>query len=127
MGTLTNYFTVLGIVIACLGLFGLASFMAEQRTKEIGIRKTLGASVGNIILLLSREFTKLVLVATIIAWPIAYFTMNQWLRNFAYRVGIDWWIFIFSAGLTIIIAFLTVSYQSIRAATANPVEALKYE
>jgi predicted permease len=127
MGTLTKYFTVLGILIACLGLFGLASFMAEQRTKEIGIRKALGASVSNIILLLSREFTKLVLVATIIAWPIAYFTMNHWLQNFAYRVGIGWWVFVFSAGLTIIIAFLTVSYQSIKAATANPVEALKYE
>jgi len=127
MGTLTNYFTVMGILIACLGLFGLASFMAEQRTKEIGIRKALGASVGNIILLLSREFTKLVLAATIIAWPIAYFTMNQWLQNFAYRIGIGWWVFVFSAGLTIIIAFLTVSYQSIKAATANPVKALKYE
>jgi predicted permease len=127
MGTLTNYFTVLGILIACLGLFGLASFMAEQRTKEIGIRKALGASVGNIILLLSREFTKLVLVATIIAWPVAYFTMNQWLQNFAYRIGIGWWVFVFSAGLTIIIAFLTVSYQSIRAATANPIEALRCE
>jgi putative ABC transport system permease protein len=127
MGTLTKYFTVLGIVIACLGLFGLASFMAEQRTKEIGIRKALGASVSNIILLLSREFTKLVLVATIIAWPIAYFTMNHWLQNFAYRVSIGWWVFVFSAGLTIIIAFLTVSYQSIKAATANPLEALKYE
>jgi putative ABC transport system permease protein len=127
LSTLTRYFTVLGILIACLGLFGLASFMAEQRTKEIGIRKALGASVGNIILLLSREFTKLVLVATIIAWPIAYFTMNQWLQNFAYRPGIGWWVFVFSAGLTIIIAFLTVSYQSIKAATANPVKALKYE
>lgn len=127
MGTLTKYFTVLGILIACLGLFGLASFMAEQRTKEIGIRKALGASVANIILLLSKEFTKLVLVATIIAWPTAYFTMNHWLQNFAYRVGIGWWVFVLSAGLTIIIAFLTVSYQSIKTATANPVEALKYE
>lgn len=127
MGKLTKYFTVLGILIACLGLFGLASFMAEQRTKEIGIRKALGASVGNIILLLSREFTKLVLAATIIAWPIAYFTMNHWLQNFAYRIGIGWWVFIMSASLTIIIAFLTVSYQSIKAAVANPVEALRWE
>ncbi|UCH95666.1 MAG: ABC transporter permease [Candidatus Aminicenantes bacterium] len=127
MGTLTKYFTVLGILIACLGLFGLASFTAEQRTKEIGVRKVLGASVGSIIALLSREFTRLVLVATIIAWPVAYFTMNQWLQNFAYQVGIAWWIFIFSAGLTVIIALLTVSYQSIKAAVTNPVEALRYE
>jgi putative ABC transport system permease protein len=127
MGTLTKYFTVLGIVIACLGLLGLASFMAEQRTKEIGIRKVLGASVGNIILLLSREFTRLVLMSMIIAWPIAYFTMNQWLQNFAYRIGIGWWVFIFSAGLTVVFTLLTVSYQSIRAAAANPVQALRHE
>jgi len=127
MGTLTNYFTFLGIFIACMGLFGLVSFMAEQRTKEIGVRKVLGASVPGIILLLSKEFTRLVLVANIISWPIAYYTMNRWLQNFAYRTGIGLWLFVFSAGLALVIALLTVSYQSIKAAVANPVEALRYE
>ncbi len=122
-----TYFTFLGIFIACLGLFGLASFTAEQRTKEIGIRKVLGASVSSIVLLLTKEFTKWVLISNLIAWPFAYYAMNKWLQNFAYHINISVWLFIISAGLTLVIAFLTVSYQSIKAALANPVESLGYE
>jgi putative ABC transport system permease protein len=126
-GKLINNFTILAVFIACLGLFGLASFMAEQRTKEIGIRKVIGASVSNIISLLMKEFIKCVLIANTIAWPIAYYFMNRWLENFPYRskLGLD--IFIFSATLTCVLALLTVSYQSIKVATANPVDSLRYE
>ena len=122
-----SYFTFLAILIACLGLFGLASFTAEQRTKEIGIRKALGASVSEIIFLLSKEFTRWVLVANIIAWPLAYFAMNRWLQNFAYRINIGIGTFILAALLALVIALLTVGYQAIKAARANPVEALRYE
>lgn len=120
-------FTFLSIFIACLGLFGLASFTAEQRTKEIGIRKALGATISGIILLLSKEFTKWVLVANIIAWPITYLAMNRWLQNFAYRINIGIGTFILAALLALVIALLTVGYQAIKAARANPVEALRYE
>jgi putative ABC transport system permease protein len=122
-----SYFTLLTIFIAGLGLFGLASFTAEQRTKEIGIRKALGASVSEIILLLSKEFTKWVLVANIIAWPIAYLAMNRWLQNFAYRINIGLGTFILAALLALVIALLTVGYQAVRAARVNPVDALRYE
>jgi len=122
-----RYFTILAIFISCLGLFGLASFMAEQRTKEIGIRKVLGASVPGIVLLLSKEFGKWVLVANVIAWPIAWYGMSKWLQNFAYRTNITWTAFIMSAGIALLIALLTVSYQSIKAALANPVQSLRYE
>ncbi len=120
-------FGVLAIFISCLGLFGLASFTAEQRTKEIGIRKALGASISGIILMLSKEFTKWVLVANIIAWPIAYVAMNQWLQNFAYRINIGLGTFVLAGVLALIIALLTVGYQAVRAARVNPVEALRYE
>lgn len=120
-------FGFLAVFIACLGLFGLASFTVEQRTKEIGVRKLLGASVQEIALLLSKEFFKWVLVANIIAWPLAYYVMNNWLENFAYRIGIKLDIFIFSCIIAVVIAMLTVSYHSIKAARANPVNALKYE
>jgi len=125
--TLFRYFSSLAIFIACLGLFGLASFTAEQRTKEIGIRKTLGASVSGIILLLSKEFTKWILVANIIAWPIAYIAMNRWLQNFAYRIDIGLGTFVLAALLALVIALLTVGYQAVKAAKANPVDALRYE
>jgi putative ABC transport system permease protein len=118
---------MLAILVACLGLFGLASFSAEQRTKEIGIRKVLGASVSGIVLFFSREFTKWVLAANVIAWPVAYFVMNRWLQHFAYRTRIGFGIFILAALLTFVIAFITVSYQSIKAAVANPVDSLRYE
>jgi len=127
LGRLFSYFTLLAIVIGCLGLFGLASFSAQQRTKEIGIRKTLGATVSNIILLLLREFTKWVVAANVIAWPAAYFFMREWMENFAFRadVGID--IFLFSAFIALVIAALTVTYHAIKAARANPVKSLRYE
>lgn len=127
LGKIFLYFTVLAIFIACIGLFGLSSFTAEQRTKEIGIRKVLGASTGNIVFMLSKEFAKWILVANIIAWPIAYYAMSRWLQNFAYRIGISLWIFILSAALALFIALFTISFQAIKAAVINPVESLKYE
>jgi putative ABC transport system permease protein len=122
-----SYFSFLAIFIACLGLLGLASFAAEQRTKEIGIRKVLGASVSGIVLMLSREFTKWVVIANAIAWPIAYFVMNQWIQNFPYRVNIGIGLFFASSLIVLLIGLLTVSYQAIRAALANPVNSLRYE
>ena len=122
-----NSFTFLIIFIACLGLFGLASYTAEQRTKEIGIRKVLGSSITSIVLLLTKEFSKWILIANIIAWPVAYFAMQSWLEGFAYRADLNLWIFILSGGIALTIAILTVSYQAIKAALANPVESLKYE
>ena len=101
--------------------------MAEKKTKEIGIRKVLGATVPNILLLLTKEFTKFVFLANIIAWPVAYFAMNNWLQNFAYRINIGIWTFILSAILALAIALITVSYQSIKAALADPVKSLRYE
>jgi putative ABC transport system permease protein len=120
-------FTAVAIFIACLGLFGLASFMAERRTKEIGIRKVLGASIPSIVALLSKEFTYLVLVANVIAWPVAYFAMRSWLDDFAYRIDLGPGVFVLGGVLALMVAWLTVSYQAIRAAMANPVEALRYE
>lgn len=126
-GKIFGYFTFLALFISCLGLFGLSSFLAERHTKEIGIRKVLGASVPGIFILLSREFTKWVVLANIIAWPIAYFSMNNWLQNFAYRISLNVWVFILSGLTALAIALLTVSYQSIKAARANPVDSLRYE
>jgi len=120
-------FSILSIFVACLGLFGLAAFTAEERTKEIGVRKVLGASTANILLLLSKEFSKWVLMANIIAWPVAYYMMHRWMQNFAYRTRIGLWSFLFSALLALIIALFTVSYQSVRAALADPVDCLRYE
>jgi len=127
LGQSFNYFTAIAILLSCLGLLGLASYMAEKKTKEIGIRKVLGATVPNILLLLTKEFTRFVFLANIIAWPVAYFLMNKWLQNFAYRVNIGLWIFVISAFLALFMALLTISYQSIKAATANPVDSLRYE
>jgi putative ABC transport system permease protein len=127
IGKLFGYFTGLAIFIAGLGLFGLAAFAAERRTKEIGIRKVLGASVAGIAALLSKEFVRFVAVANLIAWPAAYYAMSRWLQNFAYRVNIGWWVFALAGGLALLIALLTVSTQAIKAALANPVEALRYE
>ena len=126
-GSLFGTFALLAIVIACLGLFGLAAFTAEQRTKEIGVRKVLGASVAGIVLLLSKEFTKLVGIAFVVAAPLAYFGREWWLQRFAFQVEISWWIFLAAGVAALAIAWLTVSYQSIRAALTNPVEALRYE
>lgn len=127
MGEILKYFSVVAVLIGCLGLFGLTSFMAEQRTKEIGVRKVLGASVSGIVLLLTREFTRWVLLANLIAWPLAWYTMSEWLENFAYRVDLGWTTFALAGLAALAIAWLTVSYQAIRAALANPVEALRYE
>lgn len=126
-GTIFNFFSLVALFIACLGLYGLASFSAEQRTKEIGVRKVLGASVAEVVFLLSKEFTKWVLMANIIAWPVAYYFMNKWLEDFAYRIDITLWVFVLSGGIALLIALVTVSYQAIKAALANPVESLRYE
>ncbi len=120
-------FSVLAIFIACLGLLGLAAFTTEQRTKEIGIRKVLGAFVPEVIALLSAQFAKWVLIANVVAWPLAYYMMNNWLKNFAYRMDISVWIFVASGAMALVVALLTVSLHAIKAATANPVEALRYE
>ncbi len=126
-GLLMGVFAGLTIFVACLGLFGLAAFMAERRTKEVGIRKVLGASVSGITGLLAKDFLKLVLVAILIASPIAYYFMDKWLADFAYRIDIQWWMFITAALSALIIAFFTVAFQSVRAALANPVESLRSE
>ena len=120
-------FAALAVFIACLGLVGLSSFTAERRTKEIGVRKVLGASTPNLIGLMSGEFVRLVIVANVIAWPAAYFAMNRWLDDFAYRVALDGMTFVLAAALALALALLTVSYQAVRAATANPVESLRTE
>jgi ABC-type antimicrobial peptide transport system permease subunit len=124
---LVQIFSMVAIFISCLGLFGLSSFMAEQRTKEIGIRKVFGARVPGILLQLLRDYTKWVLYANLWAWPIAYFAMQQWLHNFAYRTELDWKIFIFSGGVTLIVAVATVGFKSLKASTANPIDSLRYE
>lgn len=118
---------ILAIVISCLGLFGLSSFAAEKRIKEVGIRKVLGASVPNIVSLLSGSFLKLVLIANIIAWPLAWLTINKWLEDFAYRIEINWWVFIAAGVIALLIALLTISFQAVKAAIANPVKSLRTE
>jgi putative ABC transport system permease protein len=126
-GAISATFSSLSIFVATLGLFGLASFSSEQRTKEIGVRKVLGASVLQLIALLSKEFSRLVMVAVLIAAPIGYFVMNKWLEDFAYRIEVGWWVFALAGGMALVIALLTVSTQAIKAAVANPVKALRYE
>lgn len=127
VSTLATIFTFLAIFIACLGLFGLAAFTAEQRTKEIGVRKVLGASVANIVGLLSKDFLKLVLIAIVVASPVAWWVMQQWLQGFAYRITISWWIFVLAGVLAVLIALITVSFQSIKAALVSPAKSLKTE
>jgi predicted permease len=124
---LSKVFAALAIIISCLGLFGLAAYTAERRTKEIGIRKVLGASVGSIATLLSKDFFKLVAVSCLIAFPVAWWMMHNWLQSYQYRVGISWWIFLAAGISAMLIAWLTISFQSIRAATANPVTSLRSE
>ena len=127
MGTISIIFTSLAIIIACLGLFGLAAYAAEQRTKEIGIRKVLGASMSTIIGMLSKDFIKLVLIAIVFASPLAWWAMNYWLQDFAYRQNIQWWVVAIAGTAAILIAFITISFQSIKAAITNPVKSLRSE
>jgi putative ABC transport system permease protein len=124
---LFSIFSFLAIFIACLGLFGLASFIADRKTKEIGIRKVLGASVPGIVKILNTSFVKWVLIANLIAWPIAWYIMNRWLQNFAYRIDLTWWMFVLAAVLALFIALVTVSFQTVKAALKNPVDSLRYE
>jgi putative ABC transport system permease protein len=126
-GKLFITFAVFAIFIACLGLFGLVTYAAQQRIKEIGIRKVLGASVSEIVTMISKDFVKLVLIAFVIAFPVAWWMMNKWLQSFAYRINISWWVFVVAGLLTIAIALITVSFQAIKAAIANPVKSLRME
>ena len=127
LGQLMTYFALLAIVVACLGLYGLTSYMVEQRTKEIGIRKVLGASVGKLLIMLANEYTLLIFFAFLIAGPIAYQLMNMWLQTFEYHIRIPLFIFWVSLGFVVVTAFLTVSLQSLKAATTNPVKSLRSE
>jgi ABC-type antimicrobial peptide transport system permease subunit len=125
--TLTGLFAGLTILISCLGLFGLAAYMAESRIKEIGIRKVLGASVMNVTSLLSKDFMLLVVISLLIASPLAWWAMNSWLQDYHYRINIEWWVFALAGTMSIVVSLITVSYQAIRAALANPVKSLRNE
>jgi putative ABC transport system permease protein len=127
VGKLFTTFSILAIFVACLGLLGLAAYTTEQRTKEIGIRKALGAEVSTILLLLSKEFARWVLIANIIAWPVAYYLMSTWLQDFEYRIEMGWGIFILSGVAALAVAVITISSQTIKAAMTNPVKSLRYE
>jgi len=127
IGNLATVFAALAIFISCLGLFGLASFVAEQRTKEIGVRKVLGASVFNLWKLLSKDFVLLIVIALLIATPVAYYLMHNWLQNYQYRTELSWWVFAAAGIGALLITLITVSFQSIKAALANPVKSLRSE
>jgi putative ABC transport system permease protein len=126
-GNIAFSFSLLAILIACMGVFGLTAYMAEQRTKEIGIRKVMGASVGNIVSLFTVNYIKLLLISFVIAIPVAWWVGDRYLQNFAYRISLSWWMFAAAALITVALTLLTVSFQAIKAATANPVKALKTE
>ncbi|MDP4284197.1 MAG: ABC transporter permease [Bacteroidota bacterium] len=127
ISTIVGTLAILAIIISCLGLFGLASYAAERRTKEVGIRKVLGASLQNLVLMLSKDFLKYVLIAALIALPLAWFSVHKWLQDYAYRINISWWIFLLAVLAAVLIAFLTISFQAIKAAIANPVKSLRTE
>jgi ABC-type antimicrobial peptide transport system permease subunit len=127
MGSIFNLFAVLAIFISCLGLYGLSAFMAEQRTKEIGVRKVLGASLFNIVRLLSTDFTRLIFIAMVIAIPLSWWAVNSWLQSFAYHVQIGWLIFVLAPLAALLVAWITVSYESIKAGVTNPVTSLRSE
>ncbi len=127
IGILINIATVLALFIACLGLFGIASFTVEQRTKEIGIRKVHGASIPSIFILISKQFFKWVIAANVIAWPVAYFVMREWLSGFAFRTSLNIIFFIFALAIVLAITMITISYQVLKAALANPIHSLRYE
>ncbi|MDB5153026.1 MAG: FtsX-like permease family protein, partial [Mucilaginibacter sp.] len=126
-GSLFTIFSCLAIFIACLGLFGLSAFTISQRVKEIGVRKVLGASVSQIVIELSKDFLKLVLIAALFALPVAGLLMHNWLLDFASRINLSWWVFLMAGIIALIIAFITISFQSIKAAIANPVKSLRSE
>ena len=125
--SLFSFFAAVAVLLSCLGLFGLAVFTAERRTKEIGIRKVMGANVRNISLLISAEFCRLVIIANIIAWPVSWYAMNKWMEDFAYRTAISWWIFLCAGMLALLLALVTIISQALRAASANPVKSLRME
>jgi putative ABC transport system permease protein len=127
LGKIFGYFAFVAIFVSCLGIFGLASFTAEKKTKEIGIRKVLGATISSIVILLSKEFSRWILLANIIAWPIGWYAMHKWLENFAYRTSLNPWLFVLAGVLSFVIAALPIGYQSIKAAIADPVDSLRYE
>jgi len=127
MGTLLNYFTITAIIIALMGLFGLASFMAEKRTREIGVRKVFGSTAKGIIYLLTWEFFRLVLIAIIIGIPLSWYFLHGWLQDYAFRTELNWWIFGFAAIFCVLVALLTVGFQAARAANKNPAQALRHE
>ena len=127
LGQVISSSAFLAIFVACLGLFGLSLFMAERRTKEIAIRKAFGASVLKIFKLLSKEYIYIVMFSTIIAWPLSYYLANRWLENFAYRIKLGWAVFVIAGAMAFLIAMFTVSFQSLKAARANPVKSLRYE
>jgi putative ABC transport system permease protein len=124
---LSRVFATLAIIISCLGLFGLAAYTAERRTKEIGIRKVLGASVSGITALMSKDFLQLIIVLALVAFPVAWWAMHSWLQSYSYRIDISWWVFIIAGALAVFIALITISFQSIKAAIANPVKSLRTE
>lgn len=127
LSELYKIFAVLAIFLSCLGLYGLASFMAVQKTKEVGIRKVLGASVNNIVFLFSKEFLLLIGIAFLIAAPLAYYFMHDWLQNFVYRVDISWWVLVLAGLMAVVVALITISFKAIRAALANPIMSLRSE
>lgn len=127
MSNIVLFFSIVAIMIACLGLFGLAAYTAEQRTKEIGVRKVLGASVSGIMGLLSISFLRLVLIAFVIAAPLAWYYLNQWLNGFTFRISMPWWSYFIAGIFTVLVALFTVSFQSLKAAMVNPVKSLKTE
>jgi ABC-type antimicrobial peptide transport system permease subunit len=122
-----QYFTFIAIIIACLGLFGLTTFTVEQRMSEIGIRKVLVASIPQIVTLLTKDFMKLVVISTVISSPVAYYVINQWLSGFAYRIDIEWWVFLIAGTIAVVIALFTVSFQAVKTALMNPVKSLRSE
>jgi putative ABC transport system permease protein len=124
---ITGFSTTFAFIISCLGLLGLVTIFTRFRTKEVGIRKALGASITGIVAILTKDIARWILIANVIAWPVTWYAMNKWLENYAYHININWWIFILTAAVALLIALLTVSWQAIRAALANPVEALRYE
>ena len=126
-GKIFTSFAVIAVIIASLGLFGLAAFMIKLRVKEIGIRKVLGASSGTITGMLSVEFLRLVVIAIVISFPVTWFAMHKWLQDFAYRIDMQWWVFIIAGGVALMIAFITISFQAVKAAIANPVKSLRSE